>query len=115
MNDMDIRGIFAMGFIAVLFICIGLLIKKFNLAEITAGYNATKHEKYKELISKHIGNLLLYNGLFVLLSLMGNLIFKIISMSMLSHIVLGSIPLSLIVMTVYVNYKIYKLRNTNKS
>ena len=112
MSNMDIRGVFAVTFASVLFICIGFLIKKFNLAEMVAGYNIKKHEKHKEFISKYIGNLFFYSGLFALIAFAVNLIFKFISMSMLSSIVFGVVVLSTIITLLYVNITINKLDNS---
>lgn len=111
-SDMDIRGAFAVAFASVLFIFIGFLIKKFNLAEIVAGYNIKKHEKHKEFISKYVGNLFFYSGLFAFIAFAVNLIFKFISMYMLSNIVFGVVFLSIIIMLVYVNITINKLDNS---
>lgn len=77
-----------------------------------AGYNIKKHEKHKEFISKHVGNLFFYSGLFALAALVINLIFKFISMSMLSNIVFGAVVLSTIITLLYVNIKMHKSDNS---
>ena len=112
MSDMDIRGVFAVAFASILFICIGFLIKKFNLAEMVAGYNIKKHEKHKEFISKYVGNLFFYSGLFAFIAFAVNIIFKFISMSMLSNIVFGVVVLITIITLLYVNITINKLDNS---